>query len=87
MYLLNNVLQTFGHHLDGQGKLPYLTAAHLRAEATTWGLTEAVVCETIASVGSSVRQALSDCPADGIDIDRIGALIDARATAALQVVS
>lgn len=87
VYLLNDVFQTFGHHLDGQGRLRYLTAAHLRAEATTWGLTDTVVCETIASVGLSVRQALSACPGDGIDVDRIGALIDARADAALQVVS
>ncbi|SDB85719.1 serine/threonine-protein kinase HipA [Sanguibacter gelidistatuariae] len=87
VYLLNDAFQTFGHHLDGQGRLSYLTATHLRAEATTWGLADAAVCETIASVGSSVRQALSTCSADGIDVDRIGALIDARAVGALQVVS
>lgn len=87
VYLLNDVFQTFGHHLDGQGRLRYLTAGHLRAEASTWGLTDTVMCDTIASVALSVRQALSACPGDGIDVDRIGALIDARADAALQVVS
>ena len=53
VYLLNKILQTFGHHLDGQGRLPYLTATHLRSEAIGWGMTDAAVRETIASVGGA----------------------------------
>ena len=83
VYLLNKAFQTFGHILDGQGRLPYLTAAHLRAEATTWGLTDAAACETIAAVACRVREALPACPGVGIDVDQVGALVDARATAAL----
>lgn len=87
LYLLNPVLQSFGHHLDGQGRLPYLTAAHLRAEASGWGLSDAEVCRTIASVATRVRESLPGCAADGIDVDRVASNIDARVRAALAVVS
>lgn len=87
VYLLNRVFQTFGHLLDGQGRLPYLTAAHLRTEAGTWGLTDAEVCETIARVAAHVRDALPTCEGDGIDVSEVADLVDARAVAALAAVT
>lgn len=87
VYLLNRALQSFGHNLDGQGRLPYLTATHLCAEATTWGLADALVRETVASVATRLRDALHACPADGIDVDAVAERIDERASAALGTVS
>lgn len=87
VFLLNQVFQSFGHNLDGQGRLRYLTATHLRAEARTWRLSEEVVAETIASVATRVRDALPACTADDIDVGKVAALVDERAGATLQVVT
>lgn len=86
VYLLNPVYQTFGHVLDGQGRLPHLTAAHLLREARTWGVPADLVEATLTSVATAVRDALPTVTADGIDVPRIVALIDARARAALEAV-
>ncbi|MGW6128631.1 type II toxin-antitoxin system HipA family toxin [Cellulomonas sp. NPDC055163] len=87
VFLLNQVFQNFGHNLDGQGRLRYLTATHLRDEAGAWRLRDEVVAETIASVATRVRDALPACTADGIDVEKVAALVDERAAAALQVVT
>lgn len=87
VYLVNKVIQTFGHLLDGHGRLPSLTAAHLRAEAGTWGLTDAEVCQTIEGVAAQVRGALATCAGDGIDVSEVADLVDARAVAALEAVT
>ncbi|MBI9113714.1 type II toxin-antitoxin system HipA family toxin [Sanguibacter suaedae] len=87
VFLLDKVFQSFGHHLDGQGRLPYLTATHLLAEATTWGLTDERVRETISAVATRIRDALPVCSAVGIDVSPVSELIDARAASALGAVS
>lgn len=86
VYLLNPVYQSFGHHLDGQGRLRHLTAAHLLREARTWGVNAALVEETVASTATSVRDMLPTVTADGIDVSRIAEAIDARAGAVLDAV-
>lgn len=86
VYLLNPVFQTFGHALDGQGRLPHLTAAHLRREAVSWGLADDEVCGTIHTVAVRLRTALVTCTADGIDSGPVAELIDARAADAMTMV-
>lgn len=84
VYLLNPVFQTFGHALDGQGRLPHLTAAHLRREAVSWGLADDEVRMTIHTVAVRVRAVLPTCSGDGIHVDRVAELVDARAAAAVE---
>ena len=87
LYLLNNVLQHFGHNLAGQGRLRHLTATHLASEASTWRLSTQQVAETVAGVATRVRDTLPACTAPGIDVDPIAALIDARAVDALKTLA
>jgi serine/threonine-protein kinase HipA len=87
LYLLNEVFQHFGHHLDGQGRLRHLTAEHLHREATTWGVADTAVREVMTSVAARVRAVLPACHANHIDIDRVAQVVDARATAMLDIVA
>ena len=87
LYLLNEVFQHFGQHLDGQGRLRHLTAEHLHREAATWAVADTSVPEVMASVAIRVRAALPACHADHIDVDRVAQVVDARATAMLDFVA
>jgi len=86
VYLLNDVYQSFGHCLDGQGRLRHLTAGHLVREASTWGVDPRVVTRTVASVATRVRAALPRVTGNGIDVSTVAELIDRRARAALEAV-
>lgn len=83
VYLLNDVLQHFGHSLRGQARLPYLTAHHLIGEVRTWGVSGAVVSEVLTSVATRVREAVAACPGEGIDVGPVATGIAERATSVL----
>nr|WP_239199952.1 HipA domain-containing protein [Cellulomonas sp. ACRRI]MCG7288237.1 HipA domain-containing protein [Cellulomonas sp. ACRRI] len=85
VYLLNPMYQSFGHSLDGTGRLRHLTAGHLVRESTSWGADPEVVARTVATVATRVRTALGEVVAHGIDTARVAEGIDERARAALEV--
>lgn len=87
VYLLNEVYQSFGHSLDGQGRLRHLTAGHLLREASRWGLSDRVVARTVESVATRVCAALPGVVGDGLDVSPVAERIAARAAAALAAVA
>ncbi|MFI2754517.1 type II toxin-antitoxin system HipA family toxin [Cellulomonas sp. P22] len=87
VYLLNSVFQGFGHHLDEQARLRYLTGGHLLREASTWGVPDMIVTDVIETVASRVRDIVEGCDADGIDVAPLAHEIRARAGAILDLLT
>lgn len=87
VYLLNELYQNFGHNLDGQVRLRYLTAEHLVREASGWGIGNEVVAQVMSGVATGIRRALPEVRAEVIDVDAVADVVDRRAAAMFRVAS
>ncbi|WP_250445774.1 HipA domain-containing protein [Actinotalea sp. C106] len=85
VYLLDGRYQSFGHHLDGQARLRYLTAEHLVREAAGWGISREATTAVMSRVAERVRGALPETHPQGVDVDRVATAVEERATAMLAV--
>ena len=86
VFLINKQLQHFGHVVDGQPRLPYITARHLLNEAGRWGTRATVVRRVLEQVSSRVHDAVASCEGRGIDVDVVAETIRTRAQQMLTTV-
>jgi serine/threonine-protein kinase HipA len=86
VFLLDPRFQSFGHVLDGQTRLRYLSGAHLLREAAGWGLPPSRVQQTVRVVAERVRAALPTVTATVIDVEPVALLVDRRAAAVIESV-
>lgn len=83
VFLLDPRFQSFGHALDGQSRLRYLSGRHLLREASGWGLPRERIAETIREVALRVRAALPEAQAEVIDVEPVARQVDERAAAVI----
>jgi serine/threonine-protein kinase HipA len=83
VYLLDPRFQAFGHTLDGQSRLRYLSGQHLLREASGWGLPADRVAQTVRDVAIRVRDALPTVQSEVIDVEPVARAVEQRAGAVI----
>lgn len=62
VFYVNSRFRDFGMTVDGQRRLPYLTAAHLIAEGMSWGMARDESVDVVESTSRAVLAALDAAP-------------------------